>query len=346
MEEKLRYIYKFFSAKHEYNFKAVENGEVYLSDYRKFNDPLEFMMDIEDYEGAEQAALDYIKKKKLITEKGGSNTLSKDEYHTLTYQLSRYKLNSMGGNDFYKIMDTKSKEFNKKIRKVKNSFLKKVNKRIRDEIRHHRALCCFTDLDRLDNYKMWDSYADKHKGFCVQYKIDESNAQFELNKVSYSSNLIKVKKGSLIKYYKKLDDEDIIKNVKKSICRKNMCWRDEKEYRIISSHTGLVKFYPIANVICGLEMKEKDIARMNEICEKINIGCYCIYKKDMSSLTIESYYQMLYDKTLDRMRQEINKRKFDFSKKDEIEEKLKFYKERIKACPFDLWEDLKYFYES
>ncbi len=343
--ENLKYIYKFFSAKKEYNFRSVENNEVFLTKYTNFNDPLEFNYEEEFFEAEEKVILKYIKDKKLIRETNSLDYLSHDEYNRLLSETSRYAIEGNHHDSFFDIMKTKSKELNKKINIIKGEFQKKITKEIKSTIKLNQYVCCFTDLIDIMNFKMWDSYANGHNGFCVQYKIPEMECTNKLIKIKYSDLPITIKMGTLYDFFYKNNDRQIRINLLKASLTKNMCWRDEKEYRLLSNKGGLKNSYEISNIICGLKMNDENIIRMKNICDKKGIGCYCIYKNFNSSFDIGTVYDKLITRLKIKQRNLFHKKFYNHALHKEIDEKIETYEKMNTKCPFKYLHNLHYFNE-
>lgn len=166
--------YTCYIEKNALRLKALEKNEIYVSNYKNFNDPFEF----------EMLSLDV---KKL-----------KDENYNI--------------NEIEKFLD----EFKNKI-----------------------LVCCFTTIK--DNMPMWAHYANNHKGYCVEYRINNADkiypVFYENSRNSNSEELTNMIK-ELYNYY-----NDIYKHKEEfckifsyfylSLCCKNKFWKYENEYRLL-----------------------------------------------------------------------------------------------------------------
>lgn len=145
---------------------------------------------------------------------------------------------------------------------------------------------CFTE--NKNNFPMWYYYADKYKGFCVEYDftcLSEDNEFLQaLEPVLYLN-----KKFNLTKTIKTLfNHENIINERSDSFywfnCIGNIIkdesWEFEKEWRYVTFDDDFElsgKNVPIpvkpSHIYCGYDIEEDDIQNIREISKKL--GCDC-----------------------------------------------------------------------
>ncbi|WP_392385405.1 DUF2971 domain-containing protein [Marinomonas primoryensis] len=89
-----------------------------------------------------------------------------------------------------------------------------------------------THLNKL----MWSHYGDSHKGFCIEFEIDDSNPAFKgkLYKVKYEEEPMIFNQEIMSSPYKERNDFMF-----KVITTKDKVWEYEDEYRLILDFTGI-----------------------------------------------------------------------------------------------------------
>jgi len=166
--------YNYYIEKNNLRLKTLEKNEIYVANYRSFNDPFEFEM--------------------------------------LSIDIDKLK------NDNYDI-----KEIEKFLDEFKNKIL----------------VSCFTTIK--DNMPMWAHYANNHKGYCVEYKINNTEkiypVFYENSRNSNSEELTNMIK-EMYNYYSNISSHKeefykIFSYFYLSLCCKNEFWKYEKEYRLL-----------------------------------------------------------------------------------------------------------------
>lgn len=106
---------------------------------------------------------------------------------------------------------------------------------------------------------MWAYYADNHKGFCVKYKVQDTDGN-KLANIKYTKNP-----------HQYLADQDIsTSNLQSFIVSKSEHWKSEKESRLITfnGRNSLVSCpFKIESICAGLKMDKKDINLLRSIVE-------------------------------------------------------------------------------
>lgn len=140
---------------------------------------------------------------------------------------------------------------------------------------------CFTTTPY--SQLMWAMYANKHKGFCVEYDIKHQNKEYEelflnLFPVIYSLN----RSNTASRIIGEKDDgysyEHITEIFKIGLLRKSIDWAFQNEWRLIlptsqwsKEDKYLFPFYPISRVYLGSRMPEDSRVEIIDICEKHHI---------------------------------------------------------------------------
>ncbi|MBQ9266470.1 MAG: DUF2971 domain-containing protein [Bacilli bacterium] len=171
------------------------------------------------------------------------------------------------------------------IESNKKNYKKQIDKVFKD-IKHKVLISCFS-LDPY-NFLMWSHYADKHKGVCLEYEIDDNDKVFK--KVKYYKqipdfDLYKYEELDLARAYNNASNEIFSKIedvLYKPFISKGLCWKYEKEIRIIVSDDERMKslysdnkgnyFYKmpkIKRIFVGCEASESLINELKEVAGDI-----------------------------------------------------------------------------
>ena len=184
-------IYKYLDEKGA--IATVSKSAVLLKTPEEFNDPFDstFFMDKVEYKKAFDLFINYqifkniydeiIKKnKKPVRMKFLAGIIKQDILLTASlvrkkkkYEMQQYLV------AYYKFA---SKYLNKNDTELKKQFKKTINDVLK-KIRSITLVSCFGSSH--DSVLMWSHYADKHRGACIEYEINDEAFQ----KVSYSNNL-------------------------------------------------------------------------------------------------------------------------------------------------------------
>ena len=176
-------------------------------------------------------------------------------------------------------------------KEFKEEFEKRISTLIYEFINGFKEsviVACLTE-DK-NNFKMWEDYADKYAGFCVEYTINQSAIDDEVKDVLI--NLFK------IKYYKRipgvnilpfiecsfknelygLNDEPVeeYKKLIKQLIYKRFEYNGEREWRIIlDKETPCKVSFPFATAVyAGYKMNAKDLKKLKAICKKKKIPLF------------------------------------------------------------------------
>ena len=159
----------------------------------------------------------------------------------------------------------------KEIDKFLNTFKNKI------------LVSCFTTIN--DNMPMWAHYANNHKGYCVEYEINDTEKiypvfyeQFRNNNSEELTNMVK----ELYDYYSDLNNHKmefykLFSYFYLSLCCKNKFWEYENEYRML---------YRIneSGVNAGKTIKIED-EYMNVKSIYIGYKCECNYVDELINIS-------------------------------------------------------------
>lgn len=122
-------------------------------------------------------------------------------------------------------------------------------------------VCCFSSIK--DSILMWSHYSNEHKGFCIEYDLDDLLGRyFPVNPVRYSNKMPLITKDA--------------KNLMDGIYQKAEEWSYENEWRIIFNKCGneFVKM-PIPKAIYfGCNISNDLKVSLIDICKRKEIECY------------------------------------------------------------------------
>lgn len=160
---------------------------------------------------------------------------------------------------------------------------------------NNRVVFCLAQEN--DNKLMWSHYANAHKGYCVEYEVQNDYWVFPVEYTDSFPNYKDLLKQVYQAYDPLVNGDATTQEKKYTIALsavissyKDSCWKDEKEYRIHDTHfvelddgasyKATALGIKINRIICGAECSEKDIVTLENICRVMRIG---ISKMDYSN---------------------------------------------------------------
>jgi hypothetical protein len=268
-------LFKFYSPTSD-NIIDIKKQRLCLSHPRTFNDPFDCHTgyDVKSYE--KHILLKYIKEAGFVDTQHCQEGFTVDEYDRLSWASTLYEYNWCSKIEEYdtvfrKLLENKSKDFNRIIYDLINKSRNEVKAKIEKLRNVNIRVACFSALDRYEDFddiiQIWSHYADNHKGFCVEYDVspliikesisfsleayefhkDQSKYMDERIKVLilgglfpviYTANRVNIPKTKLNKI--KLDeisgpqhDSDIDSILYRTFIVKSAKWNYEKEWRLI-----------------------------------------------------------------------------------------------------------------
>lgn len=295
-----RKLYKYFpnikSGEENYSLQALKNGTVFLQEAKEFDDNYDCILTMNEEQFARiriehYASLcgihieddwDYGKCATVFVEFICSNCKTIDDVR-----------NIFKNNNSDSMLDKNCELF---VLRIENTLLKHINKSdlwqqafyesIHSEymnmlnVTKKFRIACFTTSPYMIN--MWSSYADKHKGFCIEYKMPDSLCSGDilwtnLFPVIYSD----ARCSSLQKCMEELDsmpNEDYLATIYKFgiLAKSKTLWKEQNEWRLVSLDDMLAedyncKFYPISKVYLGQKMQSAQRKQIIDICKSMKI---------------------------------------------------------------------------
>lgn len=295
-------IYKYFSnlgdEENNHSIQALKNNTVYLQEAKYFDDNYDCILTMKeeqfaririehyaklcgiqieddwDYEQCLKTYVEYFQKnfdnldqiKDMFGRDLSDNILDKN-CELFALRLEKALINNLNESDvwqrsFYEALHTE----------YTNMF--KVTEKFR--------IACFTTSPYM--IKMWSTYADMHRGFCVEYSIPEisnRNDKLALNlyPVIYSDARNCVLQKCMEEIDAKPNEEYLGAIYKYGILAKNKTlWKEQNEWRLISfddmladDHNYNCIFYPISKVYLGQKMQITQRKEIIDICKSKGI---------------------------------------------------------------------------
>lgn len=236
-------LIKFFNDSN-YNLDALKQQKIWFSSPYYFNDPFDCAINI-DFEGA--AYKDLVEMNSNLFNKGSSDNF--------------FDLNDVNIKSFLKIHASKRGElYRDNVTNVISSIF----------------ISCLTEISNLGSLIMWGHYANSHKGFCLEYDIQDfmiNYDDFQIIPVYYSNNY-------LFDWHIKTE-YDMRKFKLSLVFTKAYEWYYELEWRLMntnieqSGNSGfLLQFIKPKRVYLGYKMDKNFKNDLIFICKQKNIAIY------------------------------------------------------------------------
>lgn len=184
--------------------------------------------------------------------------------------------------------------------KKENYDSKEIDKFL-NEFKNKILVSCFTTIN--DNMPMWAHYANNHKGYCVEYEINDTEKiypvfyeQFRNNNSEELTNMVK----ELYDYYSdlknnKMEFYKIFSYFYLSLCCKNKFWEYENEYRMLyradesGVYTGKTikiedEYMNVKSIFIGYKCECNYVDQLINIAKKIKCN---VYKMDFNKYGVD-----------------------------------------------------------
>ena len=280
-----------YSGVTNYALRNLKNNQIYLSDPKNFNDPFETRLQfrVKDVPN-DLLAKAFIEKKdqekqfkENDIEKLMNGDVSKEEFYRFMENHFDYFCRQLGVKNkdkglFLQDLDQNPEPIKNGIQKYfqkhKYAFDYKVREELKRKVKidHLVGVSCFSE--EMNNLLMWSHYADKHKGFCIEF--DKSDYPFSLAEtIIYGKNIPVIDPYS-----------DDINNRKAFFRYKSEHWKYEKELRIVRGGVSN-EFFPynkesLKAIYFGLKANKTDMDIICSIARANNpeVKFYKMEKKD------------------------------------------------------------------
>jgi hypothetical protein len=182
-------------------------------------------------------------------------------YKYLTAErFSRYLENYLSGELFFSNWHVfNDKKEGKYIWEEKNSsrLNDEIAKKLKEELRISKngyTICSTAKLSGI--FRMWDMYADHHKGVCIGIDVNEKNLETTIQKVEVKY-LEKIPSYSTFSINRNNSD----KKARDILSCKLQCWKQEKEIRFIwdSKKQGMHQIGDFVEIILGSNFVDNEL---------------------------------------------------------------------------------------
>ena len=171
-------------------------------------------------------------------------------------------------DDLEKIKKDVSKTFGKdmsiEIDSITKTKLEEIYRNSQINKIQTSSICCFSRI--FNNTAMWSHYADNHKGICLVFDPYIQNPFTEFNSDRFTEGTVEYENYTPINYLKSKRN-----GIKQLFLTKSNDWKHEEEFRyIIFEDSGFFSFKKefLKGIIFGLRVKDEDINRLMNICDK------------------------------------------------------------------------------
>lgn len=177
------------------------------------------------------------------------------------------------------ITEYKDKDIHKEIEKL-HSTLDPIMPKLKGIVNEQFAISCFSTSP--DNILMWSHYADKHRGFCIEYdftKLKDKNILLLLYPVIYSERRPTVPMTLFdldnLKEIKLSNNREVIPDIIMALLTKSKIWDYENEWRIIAMKSDLdeqkLNEDIAVKVYYGANISDNDKELLNEVIKEKNL---------------------------------------------------------------------------
>lgn len=324
-------LYK-FCAPSIYSLTNIQNGNVFLSSPRSFNDPFDSFICVDDQPYIKFSLLKAFDKHGMKSKTPSHDSLTEDEFDRLKYAPINGKYNRELGHpdDFQTILRhicmNKSDDFQTQVRSLSVEAMRECERKV-DLIRNIPfRITCFSNFDDEAelgrNTTMWSHYAENHTGFCVKYstKSDETVHEDIINcglfPVIYTSRVPKLTLNDF-KNLKLSGDNlllvpSVLKKAYKALITKSKFWNYEKEWRLIINEQNdvhlsdnAIPFFKIEAIYLGCRIDANVKTALVRFAESNKVDIYLakqsnekfqldFYNITSKTLRDDEYYSKLF----------------------------------------------------
>ncbi|OUQ56107.1 hypothetical protein B5E58_11255 [Tyzzerella sp. An114] len=278
-----------------YHIQALRDNTVFMQSPNLFDDVYDSDISLNFNEYEKTRLLEYCK----YCELNVCESMSTQELGNLLLQVLYESFNSFGNfnsifkikpvseieelsnkNFLFKLKDEflKDGDWNTLISRVIISDFKEYSQRLQNTFR----ATCFTTTPY--SQLMWGgSYADCHKGFCIEYTIIPNDPQYQNLFYNLFPMIYCKVRPNMTKKLAKFEDKEWTKEILWDIyfhgaLRKSIDWAFQNEWRLLlpmkknlSIKDYCVPFFPITKVFLGNRMSKAARKEIIEICHDKNI---------------------------------------------------------------------------
>lgn len=304
-------LYKYFSNKVEdginYSIQALKNNTVYLQSPVHFDDVYDSDIGVDFSIYERKRLIEYCKRSNIDI----ILTMSTEEIkNTFVDKIKKMITENINLDLLFNTYSTTEKTFLENDLFIKsflvhlskeNDVFKSVSKVLIDEynafidfLKSSFRISCFTTSPY--SQLMWGvSYADCHRGFCVEYTVAPDNERYKsiyhnLFPVIYSKKKTDISEKLLEMRNNEISIEDMWRLHFHGVLRKSIDWIFQNEWRLIipdSKNLNYnIDFFPITKVFLGNRMSALKRKEIIDICNEKNIP-YIGVKKNLHTFEME-----------------------------------------------------------
>jgi hypothetical protein len=324
-------LYKFY-APSIYSLANIQSGIVFLSSPRRFNDPFDSFICVDDKPYIKFSLLKGFDRNGMKSIMPSSETLTEDEFDRLKYAPinSRYNPELGHVDDFDTILRhisiNKSDDFQSQVRSLFVAAMRECERKV-DLIRNIPfRITCFSNFDDeaelCRNTTMWSHYAENHAGFCVKYSTKSNKTIFKdiincgLFPVIYTTRVPKLTLNDFKNLKLSGDDllmiPSVLKKAYKAFITKSKYWNYEKEWRLLINEQNevhlsdnTIPFFKIEAIYLGCRIDSNIKKVLVRFAELNKVDIYLAkqsnerFQLDFCSVTSKTlrddeYYSKLY----------------------------------------------------
>lgn len=324
-------LYKFYTPS-IYSLANIQNGNVFLSSPRSFNDPFDSFICVDDQPYIKFFLLKGFDKHGMKSKIPSYDNLTDDEFDRLKYApiIGRYNPELGYPDDFQSILHhismNKSEDFQTQVRSLFVAAMRECERKV-DFIRNIPfRITCFSDFDDEAelgrNTTMWSHYAENHTGFCIKYSTKSDKTIYEdiincgLFPVIYTSRVPKLTLNDFKNLKLSGDDllmvPSVLKKAYKALITKSKFWNYENEWRLIINEQNEVNlsdnaipFFKIDAIYFGCRIDSNVKTTLVQFAELNKVDIYLakqssekfqlgFYNITSKTLRDDEYYSKLY----------------------------------------------------
>ncbi len=164
----------------------------------------------------------------------------------------------------------------------------------RQEALRGLGVACFS-ATQADNILMWSHYADKHKGFCLEFDTNYDPFK-KAEKVIYSEKLLTVPFSELQEEHNNPNFREAAQKMVSDKYTKSIGWKYEQEWRIFHLKANVAFRYDasaLTGIYFGCKMLERDKKIIHKALEGTNTAFYAMERSTTEFKVIPQPYMFV-----------------------------------------------------